>query len=322
MATSGVGLLSTSSSVAQQSPEVVETIGDAYQIGRLRTNGGMVVQTILYNGRPIATGVMLPGRAEVAGASTPGAAGALEIAGTVLSGQVSGKYFILHRTRGNRSTIHEIFFNGESIGQVAEAAAPALTGEPRRGNESQDGTNPQTVTRGGAFSFESNGDVLLVRIVQPDGTTIRATSRNGGRLEQVIERSAVVVPGAASNAASVVSSNADRVNSWNAGPPRSGNDDIANENAPRHAVASGLEHLPPGAPASEAKPSAVLDDDPTPVSSVGEPPKNTLPKIRIPLPRHPPSAIRRTVTAIPVPRAMVSASRPQISRTAPQRTTP
>ncbi len=112
MATSGIGLLSTGISVAQQSPEIVETIGDAYQIGRLKVNGGMVVQTILYKGRPIATGVMLPARAEVAstvGASTPGAAGALEIGGTLLSGEVSGKYFILHRARGNRSTIHEIF---------------------------------------------------------------------------------------------------------------------------------------------------------------------------------------------------------------------
>src|SRR5436190_14309299 len=96
MATSGIGLLLTGISIAQQPPEIVEAIGGAYQIGRLRVNGGMVVQTILYNGRPIATGVMLPTRAEVAnaaGASMPGAAGALEIAGTVLSGEVSGKYF-------------------------------------------------------------------------------------------------------------------------------------------------------------------------------------------------------------------------------------
>jgi len=131
--TAGIGLLLTGISVAQQSPEIVEAIGDAYQIGRMRVNGGMVVQTILYNGRPIATGVMLPTRAEVAsttGATTLGAAGALEIAGTVLSGEVSGKYFILHRTRGNRSTIHEIFFDGESIGQVAEDFAPAMAGEP------------------------------------------------------------------------------------------------------------------------------------------------------------------------------------------------
>jgi hypothetical protein len=75
MATSGSGLLSTGISVAQQSPEIGETIGDAYQIGRLKVNDGMVVQTILYKGRPIATGVMLPARAEVGsttGASTPG----------------------------------------------------------------------------------------------------------------------------------------------------------------------------------------------------------------------------------------------------------
>jgi hypothetical protein len=73
---------------------------------------------------------MLPARAEVAsaaGASTPRAAG-LEIAGAVLSGEVSGKYFILHRTRGNRSIIHEIFFDRESIGQVADDVASALTG--------------------------------------------------------------------------------------------------------------------------------------------------------------------------------------------------
>src|SRR5262249_10917435 len=74
MAASGIGCLLTCTSAAQQSPEIVENIGDAYQIGRMRVNGGMVVQTILYNGRPIATGVMLPGRAEVTSAgstSTP-----------------------------------------------------------------------------------------------------------------------------------------------------------------------------------------------------------------------------------------------------------
>ncbi len=346
--TGGIVLLSTNISVAQQSPEVVETIGDAYQIGRLKTNGGMVVQTILYNGRPIATGVMLPGRAEEASASRPGAAGALKIAGTVLTGQVSGKYFILHRTRGNRSTIHEIFFDGESVGQVAEEAAPAPTSEPRRGNDSQDGTTPQTVTRGSAFSFEPNGDGLLVRVVEPDGTIIRATSHNGGRLEQVIERSAVAVPGAASNSA-VSGGKADRVDfgnavplssgnaappsSGHAPPPSSGNDDIANEAVPRHAVASRLGNLPPAPPPSEAKPSTVLDNDPTVASSAGEQLKSTLPKIRIPLPRQPPSAIperpRRTATApnpfataVPTPRAVVPALRPQISRTPPQRTNP
>jgi hypothetical protein len=371
LATGGIGLLLTGISVAQQSPEIVETIGDAYQIGRLRVNGGMVVQTILYNGRPIATGVMLPTRGEVAsaaGATTLAAAGALEIAGTVLSGEVSGKYFILHRARGNRSTIHEIFFDGESIGQVAEDSAPTLAEEPPGpGNQSRNGKNP--VTRGSAFSFESAGDALVVHIVQRDGTTIRATSSNGGRLEQVIERKAAAVPVVARDAVPVVSRNidrvitrsadpvvsrnadpvvprnADRVISANAGPINSGNNDIANENAPRDGAASGSESPPPKPLPGEAMQSIVLDNDPAAVPSEGEPLKSTLPKTRIPLPRpsvrtavHTSGAIpepaRRPVTSLnpfataaPAPprpqRTAIPASpRSQISRTAPQRTTP
>ena len=371
LATGGIGLLLTGISVAQQSPEIVETIGDAYQIGRLRVNGGMVVQTILYNGRPIATGVMLPTRGEVAsaaGATTLAAAGALEIAGTVLSGEVSGKYFILHRVRGNRSTIHEIFFDGESIGQVAEDSAPTLAEEPPGpGNESWNGKNP--VTRGSAFSFKSAGDALVVHIVQRDGTTIRATSSNGGRLEQVIERKAAAVPVVARDAVPVVSRNidrvitrsadpvvsrnadpvvprnADRVISANAGPINSGNNDIANENAPRDDAASGSESPPPKPSPGEAMQSIVLDNDPAAVPSEGEPLKSTLPKTRIPLPRpsvrtavHTSGAIpepaRRPVTSLnpfataaPAPprpqRTAIPASpRSQISRTAPQRTTP
>jgi hypothetical protein len=350
MATSGIGLLSTGISVAQQSPEIVEPISDAYQIGRLRVTGGMVVQTILYNGRPIATGVMLPARAEVAsaaGASTPGATGALEIAGTILSGEVSGKYFILHRARGNRSTIHEIFFDGESIGQVAEDAAPNLTGDPpSTGNESRGGKNPPTVTRGSAFSFKSAGDVLVVHIVQPDGTTIRATSRNGGRLEQSVESNAVAVPAVAGNAdrvtpggaEPVVSRNVDRVITGNAGPVNSGNSPIANENAPHGNTATGPEEPPPAPVPGETKQSVVHDDDATVDPSVGEL-KSTLPKIRIPLPRRPLRTAVRTPPAIPEPsrrpvtspspfaanasappRSQRSAARPraQISRTAPQ----
>jgi hypothetical protein len=351
MATSGIGLLSTGISVAQQSPEIVEPIGGAYQIGRLRVTGGMVVQTILYNGRPIATGVMLPAHAEVtgaAGASTPGATGALEIAGTILSGEVSGKYFILHRARGNRSTIHEIFFDGESIGQVAEDAAPTLMGDPpSTGNESRGGKNPPTVTRGSAFSFKSAGDVLVVHIVQPDGTTIRATSRNGGRLEQSVESNVVAVPAVARNAdrviperaEPVVSRDVDRVISGNAGPVNSS--PIANENASRGDAATGPEDPPPAPVPGEVKQTVVHDDDATVDSSAGEPLKSTLPKIRIPLPRRSLRTAVRTPPAIPEPprrpvtspspfaasasappRSQRSAARPrsQISRTAPQTT--
>jgi hypothetical protein len=355
MATCGIGLLSTGISVAQQSPEIVEPIGGAYQMGRLRVTGGMVVQTILYNGRPIATGVMLPARADVAsaaGASMPAATGNLETAGTILSGEVSGKYFILHRARGSRSTIHEIFFDGEPIGQVAEEAAPALMGEPSSGNENRGRTTPPTVARGSAFSFKSAGDALVVHIVQPDGTTIRATSRNGGRLEQAVERSAAAVPAGTGNtdrvipgdADAVVSRNVDRVISGNAGPINSGNSPIANANASRNDAATAPENAPPAPFAGEAKQSVVHDDDATVGSSVGEPLKSRLPKIRIPLPRPPvrtavrtppgtPEPPRRSVTS-PSPFAASASAAPlrsqrsaappraQISRTAPQRTTP
>jgi len=290
----------------------------------------------------------------------------------------------LHRARGNRSTIHEIFFDGESIGQVAEDSAPTLAEEPPGlGNESRNGKNP--VTRGSAFSFESAGDALVVHIVQRDGTTIRATSSNGGRLEQVIERKAAAVPVVAKDAVPVVSRsidrvitgsadpvvsrnadpvvsrnadpvvsrnadpvvprNADRVISANAGPTNSGNNDIANKNAPRDDAASGSENPPPKPSPGEAMQSVVLDNDPAAVPSEGEPLKSTLPKTRIPLPRpsvrtavHTSGAIpepaRRPVTSLnpfataaPAPprpqRTAIPASpRSQISRTAPLRTTP
>jgi hypothetical protein len=302
LATGGIGLLLTGISVAQQSPEIVEAIGDAYQIGRMRVNGGMVVQTILYNGRPIATGVMLPTRAEVAsttGTTTLTAAGALEIAGTVLSGEVSGKYFILHRTRGNRSTIHEIFFDGESIGQVAEDLAPALAGEPPGpGNERRDGKNPPTVGRGSAFSFESVADALVVHIVQPDGTTIRATSRNGGRLEQVIERRAVAaaVPVVAGNADPVVSRTSDRFipGIEVAEPPKSA---LPKVHVP-------LPRQPPVRTAVHTS-AAIPEPSRRPVTSLN-PFATTAPA---------PRPQRTAVPAPPSPRA-------QISRTAPPRTTP
>ena len=274
----------------------------------------------------------------------------------------------MHRARGNRSTIHEIFFDGESIGQVAEDSAPTLAEEPPGlGNESRNGKNP--VTRGSAFSFESAGDALVVHIVQRDGTTIRATSSNGGRLEQVIERKAAAVPVVAKDAVPVVSRsidrvitgsadpvvsrnadpvvprNADRVISANAGPTNSGNNDIANKNAPRDDAASGSENPPPKPSPGEAMQSVVLDNDPAAVPSEGEPLKSTLPKTRIPLPRpsvrtavHTSGAIpepaRRPVTSLnpfataaPAPprpqRTAIPASpRSQISRTAPLRTTP
>jgi hypothetical protein len=76
MATPGIGLVLTGVSVAQQSPEIMETIGGAYKIGRLTTTGGMILQTILYNGRAIATDYILPARtggATASGAASPGA---------------------------------------------------------------------------------------------------------------------------------------------------------------------------------------------------------------------------------------------------------
>ena len=206
IATTGIGLVSTGVSVAQQSPEIVDTIGGPYKIGRVTTTGGMIVQTILYNGRPIAVDYILPARADGAtafGAASPEALISSEFAGTVLSGEMSGNYFILHRARADRSTIHEIFLGGESIGNVAEVAstdggrtapvAPAGR-SPSAGNMSR-AIAPASVRRS-ALSIETASDLLVVHLVQPDGTQIRATSRSGGPFEQVIERrgDAVMVP--------------------------------------------------------------------------------------------------------------------------------
>ncbi len=206
IATTGIGFVLTGVSVAQQSPEIVDAIGGPYKIGRVTTTGGMIVQTILYNGSPIAIDYILPARgggATASDAASPAAPTPSEFAGTVLSGEMSGNYFILHRARADRSTIHEIFLGGESIGNVAEAASTAggrTAPDAQAGHSPSAGNMGRTIApasvRRSAFSIESAGDLLVVHLVQPDGTRIRATSRSGGPLEQVIERrgDAVMIP--------------------------------------------------------------------------------------------------------------------------------
>jgi hypothetical protein len=135
MATSGLGVL-TEVSVAQQSPEIMETIGHSYKIGRVTTADGMILQTVLYNGAPIAIDYILP----VGGALAPGGHGPSEFAGTVLSGEVSANYFVLHRARSDGSIIHEIFLDGESLGNVLEAAAVNAMQTARRSSPQARGT--------------------------------------------------------------------------------------------------------------------------------------------------------------------------------------
>jgi hypothetical protein len=311
----GIGLPSAGTSVAQPLLETVETISDSYKIGRLTLSDGAILETLLYDGRPIASGVVLPARAggaTASGALSTPASGPSERAGTRLSGHVSGKYFILHQTRADKSTVHEVFFDGLSIGRLVEDAAdpwrPISTRQPS-GNAGPSGAKLAPSARVGGLSFESGGDLLVMRLAQPDGAIIRATSRNGARLERVIERRPVVAP--------------DPIASASNGTLR-----VDAEPGPKD---------PPVPLPQEAKQTP--DGDPSVVSAVGEPPKSTLPTFRPPLPRLPPRAANAASPATPrrpgaapqtypgqnsfVTAAPASSSQqPQFRRTAPQRSTP
>jgi hypothetical protein len=185
MLTIGIGL-TTGVAVAQHSPELMETIGGSYKIGRVTSAGSMIVETVLYEGRPIATDYILPSE----GASGPDVAAPSQFEGSILSGEMSGNYFILHRAHADGSVNHEIFLGGESIGSLLESFAVAAR-PGSLGNVSR--TMATASTKPSTFFVERAGEDLVVHVVQPDGTRIRATSRNGGPIEQIIEARAGAV---------------------------------------------------------------------------------------------------------------------------------
>jgi hypothetical protein len=224
---------------------------------------------------------------------------------------MSGNYFILHRARADKSTIHEIFLGGESIGNVAEVAsrdggrtapdAPAGH-SPSAGNMGR--TIAPASVRRSAFSIESADDLLVVHLFQPDGTRIRATSRSGGPLEQVIER-----PG---DAVMVPFISVDRNNTDKKVP---GANFVPTPRTP-----------PPRPSAVEATQAILQDADPTAISAAAKPLRYLPPKSQQAAPRQPVRAATRAAPAAAgdlkprPPMNYYGAVAPTALRTPPQRT--
>ena len=96
--------------------------------------------------------------------------------GTLLTGEMSDGYLILHRIRAGEPVTHEIFHDGSKVGFVTEVASPVGGGRSRGRN---------------SFAFESTDGRFVVHLTQPDGTRIHATTENGRFSGQVVERAAI-----------------------------------------------------------------------------------------------------------------------------------
>jgi len=181
--------------VAQESAEVAEDLGNSYSLARRATSQGSIIETLLFGGQAIVTEIMTPApdtgatdRTTGAVQAAPGGANAARgdtanlplgaapgFGGTLLTGEISDGYLILHRTRATGPVTHEIFRDGREVGSVTEVGSPVGVGR-----------SP------GAFAFESIGDRFVVHLTQPDGTRIRATTEHGQFSGQVVERTAAV----------------------------------------------------------------------------------------------------------------------------------
>jgi hypothetical protein len=186
---------------AQERAEVTEDLGNSYLLARRTTGQGSIIETLLYGGRAIVTEIVVPGPS---GAVTPDTTGAAPVArapdgsasaagvdtanlplgagsgfsGTLLSGEASDRYLILHRTRASGPVTHEIFRDGDRVGSVTEVGS-SFGGGRLPGRNS--------------FAFESTGDRFVVHLTQPDGTKIHATSEHGRFSDQAVERATAVV---------------------------------------------------------------------------------------------------------------------------------
>jgi hypothetical protein len=179
--------------VAQESAEVAEDLGNSYSLARRATSQGSIIETLLFGGQAIVTEIMTPApdtgatdRTTGAVQAAPGGANAARgdtanlplgaapgFGGTLLTGEISDGYLILHRTRATGPVTHEIFRDGREVGSVTEVGSPVGVGR-----------SP------GAFAFESIGDRFVVHLTQPDGTRIRATTEHGRLTGQLVERAA------------------------------------------------------------------------------------------------------------------------------------
>jgi hypothetical protein len=185
--------------VAQEAAEVAEDIGNSYLVTRRTTNLGSIIETVLFAGEPIVTDIVVPtpdagiaANTTRAVAQTPAdstsalpsdAAAALPpgigpgFGGTWLSGEIIDDYLVLHRIRASAPVTHDIFRQGRKLGSVTEVGPPIGAGRSAGRN---------------SFAFESTDDRFIVRLTQPDGTRIQATTEHGRFLDQVVERSAAL----------------------------------------------------------------------------------------------------------------------------------
>ena len=184
--------------VAQEGAEATEELGNSYLLARRTTGQGSVIETLLFDGQAIVTEIAVPAPDAGATAGTtgaiartlPGSANALPggvaalppgfasgFGGTWLTGEVVDDYLVLHRIRATEPATHEIFRGGRKVGSVTEVGPSIRTGKLAGRN---------------SFAFESSDDRFVVRLTQPDGTRIRATTEHGRFFGQVVERSAAL----------------------------------------------------------------------------------------------------------------------------------
>ena len=183
--------------VAQEGAEVMEDVGNSYQLARRTTSLGSVIETLLFAGQAIVTEIAVPGPGAGVTAGTTGAAPApagnasaargaagtwltsmgTDFGGTFLTGEIVDKYLVLHRIRASGPVTHDIYHEGHKVGAVSEVSASA-------GTTRLSGPN--------LFAFESTDDRFIVHLTQPDGTRIRATTEHGQFSGQVVERAAAV----------------------------------------------------------------------------------------------------------------------------------
>src|SRR6266852_3763495 len=184
--------------VAQEGAEVTEELGNSYLLARRTTGQSSIIETLLFAGQAIITEIAVP--APDAGITTgttgavartpagsanalPGGAAALPpgfasgFGGTWLTGEIIDDYLVLHRIRATDPVTHEIFHEGRKVGSVTEVGPSIRTGRLAGRN---------------SFAFESTDDRFIVRLTQPDGARIRATTERGRFLSQVVERSAAL----------------------------------------------------------------------------------------------------------------------------------
>jgi hypothetical protein len=279
--------------VAQQAAEVTEDLGLSYRLARWTTAHGSIIETVLFAGQTIATDIAIPapGAGKTAGTSEAGPgipavnakasqsdAVALPpglgsgFTGTWLTGEIIDGYLVLHRIRANDPVTHDVFRDGQRVGSVTEMGSPIGAGRLAGRN---------------SFTFERTDDRFVVRLRQPDGMTIHATTEHGRFMNQVVERSASL-----------------------AVPPRTGaGATIASGRQPeavRPSVSQPLEPQRLARPQEAAGPVTVKEPAPAAL---------TQPEM-VPLPR--PSPLR-TRPAVPTDAASLAGSKPAMASVASER---